>query len=297
MSKLKQVFCKKIVMIILCILLFLSLFIIIFFVSHQKKYSRVQNEMKQEVLNETFGMLILGSDLGATQTNGGNHTDSLTYATINLKTGKAVLLPIYRDALILDVCQSSEKNINHIYRDSGVGCLKKSFEKAFDLPVKHYIYITADGFVDFFNVLPKAKIIAQETFCSNFGNDDKQYCFSEGIEYEMNGNELLAFARYRGNSSGLVRAQRNTKILPELYNVCTKNKNECLTSIFNVILQKKIQTDIPFTMIMSKDNPLYFEVLTVLQGENYEDNQKIWHQSVNREDLQKKREKLLENLT
>lgn len=244
--------------------------------------------MPQEALKDDYyGVLVLGSDEGATRTNGGNHTDSIMYVAINIKTQKAYALPIYRDAFIENTCTNAAVNINHIYRDHGVDCLSQSMEKQFNIPINYYIYITSNGFVDLFNAIGPINIVPEETFVSNYGNDDQEYSFVAGQEQALNGNQLLAYARFRGNKSGEVRANRHVQILNQAYKACLQKSAVCIQNVSAQMLSQNIQTNFPYTAAIQLSVITDITLLPVIQGTNFED-ETGWHQRINMDDAEDK---------
>lgn len=237
---------------------------------------------------DVYGVLLLGSDEGATNTNGGNHTDSLTYLAVNRRTGEVIALPIYRDAFIPLSCESGKSdNANRIYRDYGAECLKQSISDLLGLPVDYYLYTTSDAFVTILNDIGPITITPDESFCSNYGNDDQEYCFESGVSQNMNGNELLAYARYRGNSSGERRAERHVPMIQGILNQCAADKQVCAGSVLLQMANGKIQSDIAVEAAIDLLRATKVESLGVVGGTNFED-ENGWHQRVDMDDLAKK---------
>ncbi|TLG73876.1 LCP family protein [Culicoidibacter larvae] len=237
---------------------------------------------------DVYGVLLLGSDEGATNTNGGNHTDSLTYLAVNRRTGEVIALPIYRDAFIPISCKSgTSDNANRIYRDYGAECLKQSVSALLGLPVDYYLYTTSDAFVTILNDIGPVAITPDESFCSNFGNDDQEYCFESGVSQNMNGNELLAYARYRGNSSGERRAERHVPMIQGILNQCAADKRVCAGSVLVQMANGKVQSDIEVEAAIDLLRATKVESLGVVGGSNFEDEHG-WHQRVDLDDLVKK---------
>lgn len=244
-------------------------------------------EATNKLVGDYFGVLVLGSDQGATKTNGGNHTDSVTYVAINKKTNKAYALPIYRDAFVYNTCTGVSVNINHIYRDSGADCMVESVSGLLGLPIDYYIYITSNGFVDLFNEIGPLAITAEATFESKFGNDDNIYYFTNGQTQDLNGNQLLAYTRYRGNTSGEMRAQRHIQVLNKAYEVCLADATTCLGAVVKGMLSHDIQTNLPYESVFDIKNVAHLEMMTTLAGTNFEDATG-WHQRVSETDLAEK---------
>ncbi|MGL5043164.1 MAG: LCP family protein [Culicoidibacterales bacterium] len=244
-----------------------------------------------QITSDYYGMLVLGSDKGATKTNGGNHTDSITYVAVNKQTNKAITLPIYRDTLIKLSCADKSVNINQVYRDFGADCLKQSFADMSGLRVDYFTYITSNGYVDLLNLIGPITITPEASFCSKFGNDETNYCFTDGLEKQMTGNELLAYARFRGNTSGEARANRHMQLLKEIYKTCTDKKIECSTKVLQQVITGDVATDMPIQEAFELKQITDIEALTVVKGSNFQDAEG-WHQQIDASDLKNKADKI-----
>lgn len=241
----------------------------------------------QNLTEDYYGILVLGSDQGATRTNGGNHTDSVTYLAINKKTQKAYALPIYRDTIVSVVCDGTSKNVNQVYRDNGPECMRESVAALLGVPIDYYAYITSNGFVDILNGIGPITVTPEASYCSKYGNDDQEYCFTEGSTKEMTGNELLAYARFRGNTSGEARANRHVQLLNKFFEKCLGDTKLCGAKVLTGYLSNDIQTDLPFEEVLQLTAPIYLENLGVISGSNFEDASG-WHQRMNEDDKQAK---------
>jgi len=240
---------------------------------------------------EAYGILVLGSDKGATKTNGGDHTDSITYVAINKQTNKAYALPIYRDSLLHNQCTNEDININHVYRDSGSSCLVQSVTTMLRLPVDYHIYITSNGFVDVMNAIGPLEISAEASYCSAFGNDEHEYCFAEGESKALSGNALLAYSRYRGTTSGEKRAMRHVQVLNKAFAECIASPLICGGAIAQGVLRQDIQTDLPYEEALSLGFVSDLTLLSTITGTNFEDTTG-WHHKIDEDDLHEKVEKI-----
>lgn len=249
----------------------------------------------KELQNDYYGILVLGSDHGATRTNGGNHTDSVTYLAVNKKTKKIYALPIYRDVIIDVICTGEQKNINHVYRDNGADCLKQSVENLLGIQVDYQVFIMSDSFVNLFNTIGPLTITPEASYCSKFGNDDQEHCFTQGVTQEMTGNQLLAYTRFRGNTSGEMRANRHVQVLNAAYALCQNNKVQCGAAVLSELQSNKLQTDLPFEEVLDLQLPLEIENIGVVKGSNFEDANG-WHQRMDETDKNEKVRKIQEEI-
>lgn len=260
----------------------------------QKTVESVQ-EIPQIAEHAYYSFLFLGSDKGAQNTNGGNHTDSVTYVAYSPSLNKAYTLPIYRDVIVALVC-GGKKNINHVYRDDGADCLMQSVEKLLDLPVDYYVYTTSDAFVRVTDQIGGVFVKSNETFCSTYGNDDNTYCVDAGQAYTMNGNMLLAYARDRNHGSGVPRANRHQTILSGFVKSCLNSMRACQDAVQNEMALTNIAHNLPVHTLMQLQLTALmpsstFELITmdVLRGTNYADAQGVWHMKPDQDDIQAKK--------
>ncbi|TLG72718.1 LytR family transcriptional regulator [Culicoidibacter larvae] len=221
----------------------------------------------------TKGILILGLD-----DNNNSHadinsayTDSITYVGANFKDKKAYALPIYRDAYIPVTCTGGQENINRIYMQNGIDCLAESTSAFLGLPVDYYALITMDGLIDIVNALGGVDIVPTGTFCSDYGKDDQNYCFTAGEEMRMSGPQALAYIRYRGASNGENRANRQLELIMALKNECMDNVAKCYVRAVPS-LSGAVKTNIPLTEIFNIadifSDKFDMERLDVIQGQN-----------------------------
>lgn len=256
---------------------------------------------KQEIKKEKYyGFLFLGSDKGAGKTNGGNHTDSIMYVAYNPEKKKAYIIPIYRDTFLSLTC-GGEKNINHVYRDNGADCLMTSVSKMLTLPVDYYIYTTADAFVSITDSIGGVPIVAEETFCSVYSNDEKTYCVEKGQSYQMSGNMLLAYARDRNHGSGVPRANRHQAILSALMQGCMNQFGACMKESTVQMVKGNIAHNIPVTSLSDLKESVFqpnekVELVSMgsISGENYADSENVWHMRVDPADITNKK-KIIES--
>ncbi|GBU10604.1 transcriptional regulator LytR [Erysipelotrichaceae bacterium] len=295
---------KKTIIAIIAISLLVGTIALTVVVSSRTKDGIALNQKAENIRSEFslgklkgdyFGVLVLGSDEGATRTNGGDHTDSMTYIAINKKTNKALALPIYRDVLMAVSCADTAVNANQIYRDYGSKCLADSIEDMIDLPVDYQVYITSNGYVDILNAIGPIEVIPEATYESKFGNDDITYKFVEGQKQELTGNALLAYARFRGATSGESRANRHVQLLNGIFKNCTEKKAICGKKVIELMLTKDIESSIPFEELLEMKDLATIENLGVIAGTNFED-ETGWHQRMNRADLEVKAQKIREEI-
>jgi len=271
-------------LVVSCVLLLVAI-IGFWFTTEQKPMLEEVDDVQEAILrDDAYGVLLLGSDKGATRTNGGDHTDSITYVAINKKKNKAYALPIYRDSLIFNQCSNQSININHVYRDNGATCLSEAVSILLDLPVNYHIYITANGFVDLFNAIGPLELTAEASYCSEFGNNHESYCFTEGQTDKLTGNALLAYTRYRGKHSGEKRAMRHIQVLNKGFARCIEDTVACGAAVLRGMLKEDIETNLPYEELLTLGVFTNLEGLSTLTGVNFEDKTG-WHHRIDEDDL------------
>jgi len=238
--------------------------------------------------DNTLGILMLGLDRDGGLDVDAGHTDSITYIGANVKTKKAVALPIYRDMNIPVVCADSTENINRIYAQNGIECFAQSVSSFLDLPIHHYVVITLDGFIDIINALDTISITPEETFCSRYGVDKKvSHCFTAEEEQTISADEAMAYVRYRGGGNGERRANRQVEIIQAVKNRCLENALDCYNKVSGQ-LAKALKTNFPPNQILQLltlfGAGFDLETLDVIHGRNVELSAGDWTTYVNEDD-------------
>ena len=253
----------------------------------------------QSEIRKTKGILLLGLDdwIDRNEIDGG-HTDSITYLGANFKTKQAVTMPIYRDALIPQTCSGQEENINRIYTAAGINCLTNSVSTFLELPIDYYIIITMAGLISIVNHLGGVELTPTGSFCSNYGEDGVDYCFTQGETRKMKGPETLAYIRYRGATSGEQRANRQMELIMGIKNACMSNIGACYVKV-TPFLKNKVQTNIPvyemFDLLKIFSAGFELEQLGVLEGVNTQ-IESGWTQFVDENDRIFKRDYIREKV-
>jgi len=282
---------RMVVLLGLCCVLLMSTIIGLLLLQGEEEVVEQAITPPPVLTKDAYGILVLGSDKGATRTNGGDHTDSMTYIAINKQKKQVYALPIYRDSLLHNQCTNEDININHIYRDSGAACLTQSLASRLGVPVDYHVYITSNGFVDVMQAIGPLDITAEASYCSPFGNDEQTYCFVEGENEQLTGNALLAYTRYRGKTSGEKRAMRHVQVLNKAFVRCMNEPLLCAEVVAQGIVKQDIQTDVPYEEALTLGFVTDFTLLATITGTNFEDEHG-WHHKIDEDDLREKVEKI-----
>jgi len=233
------------------------------------------------------GILLVGLDNeGEYSINTGN-ADSITYVGANWNTRKAITLPIYHDANIMQTCTGTKENVNQIYRTQGITCLVESVAQFLMLPIDYYALVTIDGLINIVNSLGSVGITPSNSYCSTYGEDGQTHCFIAGQTQQMNGHQALAYLRYRGNYTGEERANRQMELMYAVKDHCAQNVLSCYFNIPPEFAQG-VRMNIPLTharylpQLFSDSFELRsLEVLAGSNGKNANGNM----QTVSKDDL------------
>jgi LCP family protein required for cell wall assembly len=235
----------------------------------------------------TTGVLVVGLDNEGNDSLKNGRADSITYVGANWNAKKAVALPIYRDAYIMQTCTGTEDNINQIYRNHGITCFIDSVAQFLDLPIDYYAILTIRGASNIITSLGGVALTPTSSYCSDYGEDGKMHCFIAGQRQVMSGPQALAYIRYRGSHSGEKRANRQLELMYALKDHCAQNVLSCYFNIppefsqgvrTNMSLQEAEHLPALFS------DAFHVQPLEVLAGRNNQTSEG-WKQSVSAYDL------------
>lgn len=248
--------------------------------------------------NNTKGILLLGIDNDGEDSIKTGHTDSITYIGANFRTKKAITMPIYRDANIMQTCTGTKDNINRIYANHGISCLVESTASFLELPIDYYALITMDGLIKMVDSLGTVEITPTGSYCSDYGEDGQTYCFENGVTMKMTGPQALAYIRYRGSTSGENRANRQMELIMAIKNSCMSNLALCYIRA-TPTFTNNVKTNIPITQLLNIvkifSNDFTMEKLDVIHGDNTI-NDAGWTQIVDDSDRRQKTAYILETI-
>lgn len=246
-------------------------------------------ESTASTIDNTKGILLIGVDDDGGSTIDAGHTDSLTYIGVNFTTQEVIMLPIYRDARIPVACDNNrEENINRILQQSNLNCLVESTANFLDLPIDYYVQTSTGGFLQAVSKFGTISVTSAESFCNG------AYCFEAGTVYNMNAEMALQYARYRGATSGINRANRQVSIIEGVMNQCRADVFGCFDEI-SPILGDIVKMNIPITdmtqYLSAITGGLNIEQLAVISGTNTQLSDG-WSQLVDMADLATKTQQI-----
>ncbi|MGL5021330.1 MAG: LCP family protein, partial [Mycoplasmatales bacterium] len=175
-----------------------------------------------EASGKPLSILIVGTDVDTyrDETFSGKkpqRTDAIVAATFNPNTYKMEMTSIPRDTAVDYVCDTLTDPvlgevkpyrgpINDLYELSGhrMDCLSKTVEKFLNLPIDYYIKFDlseASEIIDQIGGIEITAHAADGSFCQSTTSGDNSYCFKDGENFTMMGDEAIqGYARFRKDS-------------------------------------------------------------------------------------------------
>lgn len=176
-------------------------------------------------------VLVLGVDERPESEEEGSRTDTIMLVRVMPESGDVKLLSVPRD-LLVEVAPGQEDRINAAYNFGGIEQTITAFEEYSDVSVDHYAIVDFEGFKDVINAMGGVEVDVEDEI-------PPKYKIEDGLQ-NLNGQQALFYARYRGTSGGdldrirhqqqLVAALRSqafdwntVKQLPEILRVANRN--------------------------------------------------------------------------
>ncbi|MER2107212.1 MAG: LCP family protein [Solibacillus sp.] len=153
---------------------------------------------------ETF--LILGVDSRGEEKS---RTDTMMLLTWDRETNDMRLVSFMRD-IYAEIPGYQSYKLNTAYYLGGVQLLKETLNNMFDLPIHHYAIIDFKSFESLIDILaPNGIEVDVEKRMSGL-----IYMTIEPGVQQLNGSQLLGYARYRGDAEGdFGRVERQQKVI------------------------------------------------------------------------------------
>lgn len=190
-------------------------------------------------------LLVLGVDTGGSRDSNESthHADAIQYVTINNTTNEMGMVSIPRETKVVLPCtapwengggytEGSYQRISHVYSACGLDGIIEVIETQLGLPVDYHLMLTFDTFLQTIQPLMPLQIVSNGTFCEqdHYGNPDV-HCFENGITYDMNEEQALAYLRHRKSDGHAQREVRQQQIMIALI----ENANQMdLSELINI---------------------------------------------------------------
>ncbi|MGE8036183.1 transcriptional regulator [Lysinibacillus sp. KCTC 33748] len=196
-----------------------------------------QENFKGDTVNgDVENYLLLGID---TRGEEKSRTDTMMVLSWNKKTNDMKLVSLMRD-IYADIPGYKSYKLNTAYYLDGVQLLKDTITNMFGLPIHHYAIIDFKNFESLVDILAPngVEIDVDKDMSENIGVSLKQ-----GV-HNLNGQELLGFARFRHDAEGdFGRVARQQKVIEALKNEVLSPQNMLNLPKFVGAAQGYITTD------------------------------------------------------
>ena len=191
--------------------------------------------------------LLLGTDTGDLGRDYKGRTDTMIVMTVNPKTNTTTMTSIARDTLV--TVNGQQMKLNAAYAYGNADSAIEAVQNLLDIKINGgYILINMGGLVKMVDAVGGVDVTSPITFTTE-GDDTqanaaKQYSFTAGQTYHMDGNEALAFSRMRhedpnGDYGRQMRQQLIIRaVLKKATNVGTLFNDTLLNTVSN-----NVQTD------------------------------------------------------
>ncbi|WP_017723007.1 LCP family protein [Staphylococcus xylosus] len=251
---------KKIIVSILFVLAILILIIAAIIVykltalnsSINDPLDRKHSELRDQPLKdgEPISIALFGIDSNEERAleNDGQRSDSIVLLSINPKDKKTEMISVPRDTHAKIVGKGIEEKINHAYAYGGPDMAVKSVEKLMNVPIDHYAAINMDGVSTLIDEVNGVDVVSNADF------KVRNYTFSKGQKYHMDGKEALAFMRSRKEAGAGGDEGRQARQQLVIEAVAKKSMNPSsipkINSIFDAV-ENNVKTDLSLTELNS----------------------------------------------
>ena len=170
---------------------------------------REEDFIPDENANKIENFLILGVDSRGEEKS---RTDTMMLLSWNRDTNSMKLVSFMRD-IYADIPNYTSYKLNTAYYLGGVQLLKDTLNNMFDVPVHHYAVIDFKSFESLIDILAPngIEIDVEKDMSENIYVELKQ-----GV-HQLNGQELLGYARFRADAEGdFGRVARQQKVIEAL---------------------------------------------------------------------------------
>ncbi|MGE7673210.1 LCP family protein [Lysinibacillus sp. NPDC094403] len=188
------------------------------------------------VKGDVENYLLLGID---TRGEEKSRTDTMMVLSWNKKTNDVKLVSLMRD-IYADIPGYKSYKLNTAYYLDGVQLLKDTIGNMFGLPINHYAIIDFKNFESLVDIIAPngVEIDVDKDMSEKIGVSLKQ-----GV-HNLNGKELLGFARFRHDEKGdFGRVERQQKVIEALKNEILSPQNMLNLPKFVGAAQGYITTD------------------------------------------------------
>lgn len=265
MARRKRIRWKRVIAAILVLLLLIcSLLIFATF-----KYFEATASEQNILLLGTDGRMSLGDDI--------RRSDTIMLINVRPNTGDVNLVSVPRDSLMPLACREFDDKINHGYAYAfvdayelavqehpdwseddltryadvyGAQCVRDSIENYFEIKIDEIIMVDFDDMISLIDVLGGISITSTATFCEMNSEDvEDAFCFDEGVNYTMSGEQALSYARHRKTDDDFARNQRQQDVMSAVFDKIQSVKYTQIPKLFE-FFQREIYNTYEFRDMM-----------------------------------------------
>lgn len=202
---------------------------------------------------QDFQVVVMGLDTSEIREDTNGRTDSLLVVGMKPLQRQATLVSIPRDTYTPIMCEDNQLDkINHAYAYGGTACTMATVNQFLTIDTSYYVKTNFEGVVNFFEAIGGVPITVQGTFCEQDSQDNPDaFCFQEGEQRVLNGEEALAYARHRKTDGDQMRQQRQRQLMTATIQQLIKPQ-VLFTKLPAVIgsLGEVIDTNVPLTKLI-----------------------------------------------
>ncbi|MBP5153499.1 MAG: LCP family protein, partial [Lachnospiraceae bacterium] len=222
------------------------------------------NDLPQSMLNAMsnyYTFVIYGVDAHSQSTLlRWTNSDVVIIVSINKTTKEVRLASIYRDTLIEGGNNYYDK-ITNVYASQGVAGSLSAINRNFDLRINKFVTFNWKAVVDAVNVMGGVELKLTAAECEKINQTKGGVAAAVGVKtprnlpvedgtYQLDGVQVVSYARIRKLDSDIVRTQRQRKVITAMLN---KAKTLPLTDLLGMVetVFSEIATSFDFSEIVS----------------------------------------------
>lgn len=160
-----------------------------------------------------FTFLVMGSDARVGESLSGSRTDSLQLMEFVPRSRTIQNVSIPRDTYTTIPCEPEREGdkITHAFAFGGAACTVGAVEGLTEASVDGQVVITFESFMELIDLIGGVNVTATHSFSEKGFNQTYEY--TEGVNYAMDGDMALAYARHRKSDTDGARSNRQTEVM------------------------------------------------------------------------------------
>jgi LCP family protein required for cell wall assembly len=187
--------------------------------------------------------IVLGSDHRNWVAGSESLSDSIVLVHMSPKQNLVSIMSVPRDLRVVVPGYAGYQKINAAYALGGPKLSIQTVEQTLGIPVNHYINVGFQGFFQIVQDMGGLYTQVDRRYYNPLGTGYSPIDLQPGYQ-RLNGNQALAFARFRHTDSDIVRAARQQQIIIDLKRQASENLGfSDIPALLNTV-SSSIQTDI-----------------------------------------------------